>query len=95
MEKNNVFKISLMLTSLVVGFGLISPSMFKNVANNGFKLIVGNFNWIYLVVMLALVIFAIFLAFSKYGNIRLGKDTDRPEFSNLSWFSMLFGAGMV
>lgn len=94
MGKNNVFKISLILTSLVVVFGLISPSMFKNVANSGFNLIVGNFNWIYLVVMLALVIFAIFLAFSKYGNIRLGKDTDRPEFSNLSWFSMLFGAGM-
>ncbi|MEG2788232.1 MAG: BCCT family transporter [Romboutsia sp.] len=95
MNKDNfVFKISLILTSLVVIFGLVSPDMFKEVSNKGFSLIVSNFNWIYLVVMLALVGFAGFLAFSKYGNIRLGKDTDRPEFSNLSWFSMLFGAGM-
>ena len=95
MNNNNiVFKISLILTSMVVLFGLISPDMFKEASNNGFNLIVSNFNWIYLIVMLALVGFAAFLAFSKYGNIRLGKDTDRPEFSNLSWFSMLFGAGM-
>lgn len=96
MNNNNniVFKISLVLTSMVVLFGLISPDMFREASNKGFNLIVSNFNWIYLIVMLALVIFAAFLAFSKYGNIRLGKDTDRPEFSNLSWFSMLFGAGM-
>lgn len=96
MNNNNniVFKISLVLTSMVVLFGLISPDMFRETTNKGFDLIVSNFNWVYLIVMLALVIFAGFLAFSKYGNIRLGKDTDRPEFSNLSWFSMLFGAGM-
>lgn len=94
MKNNIVFKISLVLTSMVVIFGLISPDMFKEVSNKGFNLIVSNFNWVYLLVMLALVIFAVFLVFSKYGNIRLGKDTDRPEFSNLSWFSMLFGAGM-
>ncbi|WP_373599117.1 BCCT family transporter [Paraclostridium bifermentans] len=96
MNNNNniVFKISLVLTSMVVLFGLISPDMFREASNKGFNLIVSNFNWVYLIVMLALVGFAAFLAFSKYGNIRLGKDTDRPEFSNLSWFSMLFGAGM-
>ncbi|MGL5329858.1 MAG: BCCT family transporter [Peptostreptococcaceae bacterium] len=97
MKNNNnniVFKISLMLTSLVVICGLISPDTFRKISNQGFNLIVNNFNWAYLTIMLALVIFAGFLAFSKYGSIRLGKDDDRPEFSNLSWFSMLFGAGM-
>ena len=65
MKNNIVFKISLTLTSLVVIFGLISPDMFKEVSNKGFNLIVSNFNWVYLLVMLALVIFAVFLAFSK------------------------------
>ncbi|GAA3313233.1 hypothetical protein GCM10020331_002870 [Ectobacillus funiculus] len=31
---------------------------------------------------------------SKYGDIRLGKETDKPEFKTVSWLSMLFGAGM-
>ena len=35
----------------------------------------------------------IFLMFGCSDNIRLGKDSDRPEFSNFAWFSMLFGCG--
>ena len=38
--------------------------------------------------------FCLFIAFSKYGNIRFGADTDRPAYSNVSWFSMIFAAGM-
>ena len=40
------------------------------------------------------VIFSIYLLFSKYGDIRLGKKTDRPDFNTASWLAMLFGAGM-
>ena len=38
--------------------------------------------------------FSIFLAFSKYGNIKFGKDDDQPQYTNISWFAMLFSAGM-
>ena len=41
-----------------------------------------------------MLIFCLVLAFSRYGTIRLGKDTDRPEFSTPSWIAMLFAAGM-
>ena len=36
----------------------------------------------------------IYLAFSKYGNIRLGGNEAKTEFSTISWFSMLLAAGM-
>src|SRR5699024_8219898 len=36
----------------------------------------------------------IWVAFSKYGNLRLGKEGDRPEYSNVSWFAMLFAGGI-
>ncbi len=41
-----------------------------------------------------MLIFCLALAFSRYGNIRLGDDDDRPEFSTPSWIAMLFAAGM-
>ncbi|CEH35511.1 BCCT family transporter [Romboutsia lituseburensis] len=91
---NFVFIISIILTSLVVVTGVAFPNIFDSVSHKMFNIIISNFSWVYIVGMLILVVFALFLVFSKYGNIRLGKDTDRPEFSNLSWFSMLFGAGM-
>ena len=44
--------------------------------------------------MTAMIILAAYLAFSKYGSIRLGKDGEKPKYSYPSWLSMLFGAGM-
>ncbi|MFY7869974.1 MAG: BCCT family transporter, partial [Exiguobacterium sp.] len=50
--------------------------------------------WFYLLSATGFLLVSVFLIFSRYGSIRLGKDTDRPEFSYLSWFAMLFSAGM-
>ncbi|MGL5312808.1 MAG: BCCT family transporter, partial [Peptostreptococcaceae bacterium] len=91
---NYVFVISLLLTGVVAMTGIISPTMFEQVSKSIFDIVIDNFSWVYIIGMLALALCAIFLVFSKYGDIRLGKDTDRPEYSNFSWFSMLFGAGM-
>jgi len=44
--------------------------------------------------MTAFVGFCIFIAFSKYGKIKLGPDDSKPEYNTISWFAMLFGAGM-
>ncbi|HIU76225.1 MAG TPA: BCCT family transporter [Candidatus Pelethocola excrementipullorum] len=40
------------------------------------------------------IVFCLYVAFSKYGSIRMGEDADRPQYSNISWFSMIFAAGM-
>ncbi len=44
--------------------------------------------------MFFFVMFALILAFSKYGKIKLGSDDSKPEYRTSSWFGMLFGAGM-
>lgn len=49
--------------------------------------------WYYILVMLAAFIVCAVLMISKVGGIRLGRDDERPEFSNFAWFSMLFGCG--
>jgi choline/glycine/proline betaine transport protein len=53
-----------------------------------------NLGWFYIFSVSALLIFLIGLAFSRYGNIRLGADDSRPDYSNLTWFTMLFAAGI-
>ena len=40
-------------------------------------------------------VFLLYVAFSKYGNIKLGKAHEKPEFNNISWFSMLFSCGIA
>lgn len=53
-----------------------------------------NFAWLYVGAMSGFLIFAVYLAFSRFGNIRLGPDDQEPEFPTLTWFAMLFSAGM-
>ncbi|NQX25824.1 BCCT family transporter [Microbacteriaceae bacterium VKM Ac-2854] len=56
--------------------------------------IVGGFGWYYVALIAVFVALALVLGFSRLGLTRLGRDDDRPEFGLLSWFSMLFAAGM-
>lgn len=49
---------------------------------------------VYLTLGLVILGFVLYIAFGKYGNVTLGKASDRPEFGNFSWASMLFCAGI-
>ena len=53
-----------------------------------------TFSWLYILSMTGFLFFSLFLCFSRYGAIRLGPDDSKPEFNTLSWFAMLFSAGM-
>ena len=53
-----------------------------------------NFGWFYVVSIAFFLAFAVWVVLSPYGRLRLGRDDERPEFSNLSWFAMLFSAGI-
>ncbi len=50
--------------------------------------------WFIMLAVSFMLITSIWLALSRYGGIKLGKDDDEPEFSTVSWLSMLFAAGM-
>ncbi|MFT2816208.1 BCCT family transporter [Leifsonia sp. A12D58] len=56
--------------------------------------IVNTFNWYYVLIATFFVVFCLWVGFSRFGDIKLGKDDDKPEFSLMSWFSLLFAAGM-
>ncbi|MEN3277199.1 MAG: glycine betaine transporter [Massilia sp.] len=78
----------------VVSWGILAPASMAAVFDTLLAALTRNFGWFYLWVVLGLVLFAAFVAFSRYGNLRLGSEDDEPEFSVGSWFAMLFAAGM-
>lgn len=53
-----------------------------------------NLGWFYILSVTSLLVFLLGLAVSRFGNIRLGADDSRPDYSNLTWFTMLFAAGI-
>ncbi|MED1917344.1 BCCT family transporter [Bacillus thuringiensis] len=88
------FLISLVIVFVIVLFGAITPELFASAASHVLKVTTTNFGWFYLIVTFGFLIFCIFLAFSRYGQIPLGNDDDEPEYSLPTWFAMLFSAGM-
>jgi choline/glycine/proline betaine transport protein len=56
--------------------------------------IIENGSWFYVLTVAFIFFFVIFLAVSRYGDIRLGPDHSTPDYSLASWLSMLFAAGM-
>ena len=91
---NIVFLVSAAITIAVVLWGIVSNDSFAESANKLMQGLESNFSWLYLGVMLFFVLFCLALAFSKFGKIRLGTDDEQPEYSTISWFAMLFAAGM-
>ena len=51
-------------------------------------------NWFYVSLICVFFFLCLWLTSGKLGNLRLGADDEKPEFSFFSWFAMLFGAGM-
>ena len=72
----------------------IYPELANHLLNKVKNFIFVNLNWVYVWSVTLFVIFLVYLAFSKFGNIRLGDNNSRPEHSFFSWIAMLFSAGM-
>ncbi|HHC7201434.1 TPA: BCCT family transporter [Vibrio parahaemolyticus] len=70
----------------------IFPEQSQAMANNAMTFVTDWFGWLVQICSLALVGFLLWLAFSKYGDIRLGEG--KPEYSNFSFGGMIFTAGV-
>ena len=91
---NTVFLLSLLLTGGITLWAVAFNESFTVVSDAIFDFLTVKFGWLYMLAMIFFVVFAIVIATSKWGKIRLGDDDSKPEYSTVSWFAMLFGAGM-
>lgn len=82
-----------MLLALVIA-ALVVPQRFQQVVAQVSSAVSLNTSWYFVLIATGFVVFALSLVFSRYGDIKLGDDDDEPEYSLVSWFSMLFAAGM-
>ncbi|MCA1026649.1 MULTISPECIES: glycine betaine uptake BCCT transporter [Cytobacillus] len=91
---SNVFWITVFIVFIFVILGVAVPDLFESVTANLQAFLTNSFGFYYLILVTIIVAFCLFLIFSPIGSIKLGKQDSKPEFSTLSWFAMLFSAGM-
>lgn len=90
-----VFGVSATITLAFIAWGALAPKNMEMVVNAVFKWTTESWGWLYLLTAFALVIGCVVLMVTRYGSIKLGVKTDKPEFSNFAWFAMLFGAAIA
>ncbi|MEE4297428.1 MAG: BCCT family transporter, partial [Wenzhouxiangella sp.] len=91
---NPVFVVSAVLILLFVILSLIFPEQSNTMLTSTRVWIGDTFDWMFLSAGNFFVLFCLALILLPVGSIRLGGEDAKPEFSLMSWFAMLFAAGM-
>ena len=89
-----VFGISAIAAVAFIAWGVLGTESLQSFASTALEVLVRDGGWVFTLAGTAFVVFALWLAFSKYGRIPLGEDDERPEFRTSSWIAMMFAAGM-
>ena len=89
-----IFFISAGLSLIFVVLLVLAPDLIGNAFASGRAWIVTNLGWFFILGVNVWLGFLIYAAMSRHGHIRLGGRNSRPEYSNLSWFTMLFAGGI-
>ncbi|SEJ63064.1 BCCT family transporter [Demequina mangrovi] len=82
---------------LILGFALfaiVAPDIAESLFDAIQRDIISAFGWYYVLIAAFFVVVTLYLGFSRYGDITLGKDGEEPAFSKFSWYALLFAAGM-
>lgn len=91
---NPVFGVTALLVLTFVVFTLAMPELANTWLNGAKGWVVNTFDWFMVSASNLFVLFCLLLILSPYGSIRIGGIKATPDFSRMSWLSMLFAAGM-
>lgn len=98
-RNNIVFIITVAVAIVLIIYGSVYSVQLSEISGVIMSWVSHNFGWLYVAAVFFFIIFLAFIGLSKWGNIKLGKDDEKPEYSNFSWFAMLFcgatGIGLV
>lgn len=89
-----VFGVAAALILAFIGWGIYSPESVSTTASTAFAWGMEHAGWLFNIVMFVCLVLVVVIAFTRMGEIRLGKDDEEPEFSRFSWIAMMFAAGI-
>lgn len=94
MKKNLILILALFITGTIAIWGIADTNGLLAFASQLVNVLFQSRGWFIMLTVSVLTIVCIWLIFSPYSHIKLGQDDEEPEFSTISWLTMLFAAGM-
>jgi choline/carnitine/betaine transport len=89
-----IFGVAGALVIAFIAWGVVSSASLSSVSSAVLSAVITGGGWAFVLVASGFVVFALWVAFSRYGRIPLGADEELPEFRTVSWIAMMFSAGM-
>ncbi|EYT57688.1 MULTISPECIES: BCCT family transporter [Microbacterium] len=89
-----VFGVAVTLVVSFIAWGIFAGDNLSGTTTAVLGWVVEYFGFFFTTIATIVLVFMLFVGFSRYGRIPLGRDDEEPEFSMFSWISMLFAAGM-
>ncbi|GGI02760.1 BCCT family transporter [Egicoccus halophilus] len=89
-----VFVASAVLILAFVVFAVVAPETAGDTLGAVQGWITDTFGWLFILAVVLFLGFCAWMALGRYAKVRLGPDDSTPDYSTLSWFAMLFAAGM-
>ena len=89
-----VFRISIALVAVLVLLAGTLPTAFDAFVQSLVAELNRDAGWTYLLTVFVTLVFMLYLAFGRFGHLRIGGEDAEPEFSTFTWLAMLFSAGM-
>ncbi|WP_136042638.1 MULTISPECIES: BCCT family transporter [unclassified Microbacterium] len=89
-----VFGVAVALTVAFIAWGVFAGDNLSGTTTAVLGWVVEYFGFFFTTIATVILVFMLFVGFSRYGRIPLGRDDEEPEYSMFSWISMLFAAGM-
>ncbi|MFE0647121.1 BCCT family transporter [Streptomyces sp. NPDC059534] len=89
-----VFGVTAVLTVAFVVWGATATDSLESASSRLLDGLIRNGGWAFMLVASGFVVFALWLAISRYGRVTLGQEGEAPEFRTVSWIAMMFSAGM-
>lgn len=86
--------LSLGLTTIFLIFSFFNRDQLTDISLRIIDTLTKNLGWFFVLISTCSVIYLGYLAFSRFGDVVLGEPHEKPEFGDISWYSMLFSAGM-
>ncbi|GAA2544461.1 BCCT family transporter [Mycolicibacterium diernhoferi] len=83
--------------AIAVGFliwGFIDTAALASASGDALGWVMTNTGWLFTLAASGFVLFVLWIALGRFGNIPLGRDDEEPEFRTVSWMAMMFSAGM-
>lgn len=88
--RKELFVPTLCILIAIIAIVAVNLELLQDTIDSIYNACISGFGWLFLTVDICCLVFALWLMFGRYRNVRLGGEDCKPRFNTLAWAGMMF-----